>query len=142
MAQDTLGASLILNPNDANWPTVLKDQKIRIDLALDNIAGPLLPKVIETLAQNARIACIGQLAGPVPQFSPATLFFKRITMRGIYVGAYTTPQSRTAWNQIIEMMNQTKARPIVDTIFSFDRVHDAFDRLKEGPMGKVLVKIS
>jgi len=62
-------------------------------------------------------------------------------MRGIHVGAYTAHEARAAWNKIIEMMAQTNARPIVDSIFSFDRVPQAFERLKEGPMGKVLVRI-
>ena len=68
-----------------------------MELAIDNIAGPLLPRVIETLGQNGRVSGIGQLAGAVPQFSPATLFFRRITMKGVYVGAYTAIQARQAW---------------------------------------------
>jgi NADPH2:quinone reductase len=138
-----LGASIILDPNDEQWVAKLKEllKTQKVELAIDNIAGSLLPKVIETLAHNGRISCIGQLAGPVTQFSPATLFFKRIAMKGVFVGAYNASQARAAWNRVLELLKRTKSRPIVDSIHSFDRVPDAFERLKQGPMGKVLVKI-
>jgi hypothetical protein len=31
---------------------------------------------------------------------------------------------------------------VVDQVFAFDRVKEAFARLAEGPMGKVLVRVS
>lgn len=138
-----LGASIVLDPNDEQWVTKLKEHLNgqKIELAIDNIAGPLLAKVIETLGHNGRVSCIGQLAGLVPQFSPATLFFKRLAMRGVFVGAYSALQARAAWQKVLEQLKRTKARPIVDSIHPFDRAPDAFERLKQGPMGKVLVKI-
>jgi len=138
-----LGATMVLDPNDEQWPARLKEMLHgqKVELAIDNIAGPLLPRVIETLAQSGRVSCIGQLAGPVPQFSPATLFFRRIAMRGVFVGAYNPMQARQAWGKVLELLKKTKARPIVDSIFAFDRALEAFEKLKQGPMGKVLVKI-
>ncbi|HEV8604462.1 MAG TPA: zinc-binding alcohol dehydrogenase family protein [Tepidisphaeraceae bacterium] len=138
-----LGATIVLDPNDAQWVEKLKEMLHgqKMELAIDNIAGPLLPRVIDTLGQNGRVSCIGQLAGPVPQFSPATLFFKRISMKGVHVGAYNAMQARQAWGKVLELLKRTKARPIVDSIFPFDRALDAFEKLKKGPMGKVLVKI-
>ncbi|HEV8378121.1 MAG TPA: zinc-binding alcohol dehydrogenase family protein [Tepidisphaeraceae bacterium] len=138
-----LGATIVLDPNDEQWVQKLKEMLAgkKVELAIDNIAGPLLPRVIDALGPNGRMSCIGQLAGPVPQFSPATLFFKRIVMKGVFVGAYSPSQARQAWGKVLELLKRTKARPIVDSIFAFDRVLDAFERLKQGPMGKVLVKI-
>lgn len=138
-----LGATIVLDPNDEQWVQKLKEMLAgkKVELAIDNIAGPLLPRVIDALGPNGRLSCIGQLAGPVPQFSPATLFFKRIVMKGVFVGAYNPSQARQAWGKVLELLKRTKARPIVDSIFAFDRVLDAFERLKQGPMGKVLVKI-
>src|SRR3954470_2410813 len=105
-----LGASLVLDPNDEQWVMKLKEQLNgqKIELAIDNIAAPLLPKVIETLGDNGRISCIGQLAGPVPQFSPATLFFKRIAMRGVFVGAYNAAQARAAWGKVLQLLKRAK----------------------------------
>jgi NADPH2:quinone reductase len=138
-----LGADFVLDPNNERWVGKLKDylHSQRIDLAIDNIGGPLLPKVIETLGVNGRVSCVGQLAGPVPNFSPASLFFRRIAMRGVFVGAYNAANAREAWKAVLELMKPTGARPIVDSIFPMERLMDAFEKLKEGPMGKVLVKI-
>jgi len=138
-----LGATIVLDPNDEQWPAKLKEMLAgqKVELAIDNIGGPLLPRVIGMLGPNGRVSCIGQLAGPVPQFSPATLFFKRITMKGVHVGAYSALQARQAWGKVLELLKRPKARPIVDSIFPFDQVPAAFERLKQGPMGKVLVKI-
>jgi NADPH2:quinone reductase len=62
-------------------------------------------------------------------------------MKGVYVGAYTAIQARQAWGKVLELLKRTKTRPIVDSIHSFDHVPEAFERLKQGPMGKVLIKI-
>src|SRR3989440_598760 len=133
-----IGATTVLDPNDEQWPAKLKEILAgqKVELAIDNIAGPLLPRGIETLGQNGRVSCIGQLAGAMPQFSPATLFFRRITIKGVYVGAYTAIQARQAWGKVLELLKRTKTRPIVDSIYSFDRVPEAFERLRHGPMGK------
>jgi NADPH2:quinone reductase len=38
-------------------------------------------------------------------------------------------------------LNKTGARPLIDHVFPFDQLPAAFDRLAQGPMGKVLVRI-
>src|SRR2546421_977318 len=83
-----LGATIVLDPNDDQWPAKLKEQLHgqKIELAIDNIPGPLLPRVIEKLGPNGRVSGIGQLAGAGPQFSPATPFFRRSTIKGVYGG--------------------------------------------------------
>src|SRR4051812_14183373 len=71
-----LGADVTLDPQDPNWRQQLKASlpNRKVDLAIDNIGGTLLPQVIDTLGQNARVSCVGALAGPVPSFNTASLF--------------------------------------------------------------------
>ncbi len=111
-----------------------------MDLAIDNIGGALLPEMIETLGNHGRVSCVGMLAGPVPQFNTATLFFRRLRLGGVAVGAYTPPESRQAWEQLLAILNQARARPLVDHVFAFEQLPQAFERLKAGPMGKVLLE--
>ena len=49
-----LGAAHTLDPGDAQWTDKLKTTLAgrRVDLAIDNIGGPLLPQVIETLQRQ------------------------------------------------------------------------------------------
>lgn len=138
-----LGAAAAFDPADTQWrrqlKAFLKDR--RVDLAIDNIGGPLLPDVIDTLGEKGKVSIVGRLAGPVPLFNTATLFFRRIRLGGVAVGAYTNPESQAAWRAILELLNRTGAKPLVDRIFPFDQLHAAFARLAEGPMGKVLLKM-
>jgi NADPH2:quinone reductase len=139
-----LGATMTFDPSDPAWPKKLKEALAgrRVDLAIDNIGGPLFNQVIETLADRGRISCVGRLAGPVTQFNTASLFFRRLRIGGVAVGAYTPTQSRLAWNELLKLLEKTNAKPIVDRVFAFDQLPAAFARLADGPMGKVLLRVS
>jgi NADPH2:quinone reductase len=136
-----IGAGVVLNPEDAGWGKKLKEQLEgrRVDLAVDNIGGALLPQVIETLGNNGRVSVVGRLAGPVPEFNTASLFFRRLKIGGVAVGAYTNAESRAAWSEIVKLLGSKGAKPVVDQVFSFVDLPAAFERLKSGPMGKVLL---
>lgn len=138
-----LGAAIVLDSEDSSWRDRLKQQLggRRVNLAIDNIGGKLLPQVIDTLGEWGKVSLVGRLAGPVPQFNTASLFFRRIRLGGVAVGAYTIDESRSAWTGIVEQMNRVGARPLVDSVFPFEKLPQAFQRLSEGPMGKVLLKV-
>jgi NADPH2:quinone reductase len=138
-----LGADLTFDPTDANWKKSLKEQlgKRRVDLAIDMIGGPLFSDLIDTLGNRGRVSCVGRLAGPVPNFNTATLFFRRIRIGGVAVHAYAVIEARTAWEEALKLLNKTGAKPIVDSVFEFARLKDAFAGLEQGPMGKVLVNV-
>jgi NADPH2:quinone reductase len=138
-----LGASIVLDPEDAEWHKTLKAKldPRRIDLAIDSIGGDLFPRVVDSLGMNGKVSVVGQLAGPVPKFSTATLFFRRLRIGGVAVGTYTPPESQAAWKAIVEILHRAGAKPIVDSVFPFEQLLDAFARLKQGPMGKVLVSV-
>jgi NADPH2:quinone reductase len=139
----SLGASLVLDPANPGWRKELAAflGKRKVDLAIDSVGGTLFPNLIATLGDRGRVSVVGRLAGEVPQFNTATLFFRRIRIGGVAVGAYTNQESRQAWKACLELMNRTGARPLIDHVFPFDQLHAAFERLAEGPMGKVLIKV-
>jgi NADPH:quinone reductase len=138
-----LGADYAIDPSDAGWPAKLKAilGTQRVDLAIDNIGGAMLPQVIETLGNWGKVSVVGRLAGPVPQFNTASLFFRRIRLGGVAVGSYTRAEAQAAWTAVVRLLGKAGARPIVDQVFPFDQILPAFDRLAAGPMGKVLVEI-
>jgi NADPH2:quinone reductase len=137
-----IGADITLNPTEANWRKTALEQNAghRVDLAIDNIGGSNLPEVIDSLAEHGRVSCVGRLAGPVPQFNTASLFFRRLKMGGVAVGTYTAPQAQAAWEKVVELLGSRGAKPLVDSIFPFGEVKTAFARLAAGPMGKVLLR--
>jgi NADPH:quinone reductase len=138
-----LGAAATFNPDDSQWRRQAKRMLAsrRVDLAIDNIGGKLLPEVIDTLGELGKVSLVGRLAGPVPSFNTAALFFRRIRMGGVAVGACTSAETRASWRQVLELMARTGARPQVDQIFPFDQLPPAFERLAQGPMGKVLLEV-
>lgn len=139
-----LGATWTLNPEDAQWPATLKQllKPRRVDLIVDNIGGSLLPKMIDTLGMNGGISLVGMLGGPVPQFNTASLFFRRLQMRGVAVGSYSVEENRSAWRQVVALLSSKNQRPVIDSVFPMQQVPAAFARLAEGPMGKVLVDVN
>jgi NADPH2:quinone reductase len=139
-----LGAKAGFDPHDRQWKKQLKTFLAgkRVDLAIDNIGGPLFSDVIETLGEWGKVSVVGRLAGPVPEFNTAALFFKRLRIGGVAVGSYTNAESRAAWTKILAILDASNARPLVDRVLPFDQLPAAFARLAEGPLGKVVVRVS
>jgi NADPH2:quinone reductase len=139
-----LGANLVPNPEDPEWRRELTEavRGRRVDLAIDNIGGPLFNQVLETLGEHGRVSCVGRLAGPVPEFNTASLFFRRLRIGGVAVGAYTPAEAQAAWGRVLELLGKTGARPLIDSVWEFERLKEAFAKLKEGPMGKVVLRVS
>jgi NADPH2:quinone reductase len=139
-----LGVAAVFDPNDPLWRKALKVALAprRVDLAIDSIGGELLPQVIETLGDSGKVSIVGRLAGPVPNFNTSSLFFRRLRLGGVAVGAYTNAESRAAWQDILVLLSRTGARPLVDQVFPFEELPEAFERLAEGPIGKVLLQVS
>jgi NADPH:quinone reductase len=136
-----IGATDAFDPEDPQLRHEIKKRlgTVRVDLAVDNVGGRLLPQVIDTLGELGKVSLVGRLAGPVPDFNTAALFFRRIRMGGVAVGAYTNAEARDAWKQVLEVLARAGARPVVDRVFPFEQLPEAFQRLREGPMGKVLL---
>ena len=139
-----LGADFTFDPEDpqlhANVLAAVAPR--RIDLVVDNVAGPLFPVVVGMLGYGGRISVVGRSAGPVPEFNTGTLFFKRARIGGVAVGDYTPASAREAWNAIVSRLDSIERRPVIDRVFPFARVREAFARLAAAPLGKVLVRVA
>jgi NADPH2:quinone reductase len=138
-----LGAAHTFDPQAPNWRQAAKAAIAprRVDLVVDNLGGKLLPEVIELLGDLGKVSVVGRLAGPVPEFNTATLFFRRIRIGGVAVGAWTSTESQGAWMEIVRLLSNADARPQVDSIFPFEDLPKAFERLAQGPMGKVVLVV-
>lgn len=137
------GVDLVVDPSSEEFVASVRAfaGKAGVALAVDNIAGPTFTKVIDTLGMHGRISVVGRLAGPVPEFNTASLFFRRLRIGGVAVGTYTAEESQAAWQTVLEKLKAAGRRPLVDSVHAFDDVLAAFERLRQGPLGKVVVKI-
>jgi NADPH:quinone reductase len=114
----------------------------KVDLVLDNIGGPLFNEVIAMLGYGGRISVVGRSAGPVPEFNTASLFFRRNRIGGVAVSDYTRDAAQAAWGEIVRRLDAMGRRPVIDRIFPFEETKQAFARLAQGPLGKVVIRVA
>lgn len=138
-----LGAEFVFNPESETWSKECRAKlaPAKVNLVIDNIGGPLFSKTLDLLAMHGRVSVVGRLAGPVPEFNTAALFFRRLRIGGVAVGSYTPDESQAAFSALLKLMDATGDRPVIDHVFSFADLPKAFDWLEQGPMGKVLISI-
>lgn len=139
-----IGCDQTIDPTVADWPTKLAESMngVGVDLAVDVVGGEGFNKVIACLAEKGRISTLGQSAGPVPNFKPGSIFFKLNKIGGVSVANYSATESHEAWQQIVRLLGRTNAKPIVDCVFSFEQAKEAFARLEDSPVGKVVVRVA
>lgn len=137
-----LGADFVFDPADAGLRKAVGAAIAprKVDLAIENVGGPLFNDVLALLGQGGRVSVVGRSAGVVPEFNSAALLFRRNRIGGVLVASNSRPEARSAWAEVVDRLQRTGARPVVDRVFAFDAVKEAFARLAEGPMGKVLVR--
>lgn len=138
----SLGADFVFNPADELWTkTLTKEHSVKVNLVVDNVGGEGFNDLLNVMDMNGRISVVGRLAGPVPSFNTASLFFRRLRIGGVAVGTYSRKEAHAAWTELVRLMDATSQKPLVDHVFEFDQLPQAFARLKEGPLGKVLLRI-
>jgi NADPH2:quinone reductase len=139
-----LGADFVFDPADDNLRKIVMKAIApkKVDIAVDNVGGALFNQVIPMLGYGGRISAVGRSGGAVPEFNTATLFFRRNRIGGVAVSDYTPATAQEAWKQIVNRLDATGKRPVVDRVFPFEEVKSAFARLANGPMGKVLVWVA
>jgi NADPH2:quinone reductase len=139
-----LGADFVFDPSEKGLRKLVLSAIApkRVDIIVDSVGGALFNEIVAMLGYAGRISVVGRSAGVVPEFNTATLFFRRNRIGGVAVADYSPEYAKTAWGQIVSRLNSLGKRPVVDGVFPFSDVKDAFARLSEGPMGKVLVKVA
>jgi len=139
-----LGADFVFDPGLKDLRKAVKAAIAprQLDLVVDNVGGELFNTLLAMLGYGGRISVVGRSAGTVPEMNTAMLFFRRIRIGGVFVGDYSVPQAKDAWERIVHLLELQGSRPVVDGVFPFAEAKAAFARLSQGPMGKVLVKVA
>jgi NADPH2:quinone reductase len=139
-----LGADFVFDPGEGNLrkAVLASISPKHVDMAVDNVGGALFHQVVAMLGYGGRISVVGRSGGTVPEFNTATLFFRRNRIGGVAVGDYTAQGAHMAWKDIVGRLNAIGRRPVVDATFPFEDVKLAFNRLEQGPMGKVLLRVA
>lgn len=136
-----LGADFVVDSASENLGKSIKSALDggRVDLVVENLGGPHIQHSLEVLAKKGRINVVGLLTGLMSEVQVALLLFKRAVIRGISVGDFTEQEAQEAWRGIVATLDKAGQRPVVDRVFAFTEVQEAFAHMAKGPMGKVLV---
>lgn len=100
------------------------------------VGGPgTLARSMRAVGYAGRIALIGFLAGFEGDTNPGPLMGKGASLHGVFVG------NRAMLEELGAAIEANRIKPVIDRVFGFEAVHDAFDYQKRGAFGKVVIQI-
>ncbi|TGQ71472.1 MAG: NAD(P)-dependent alcohol dehydrogenase [Mesorhizobium sp.] len=103
---------------------------------LEMVGGDNARRSLQALAADGRLSVIGLLGSMELNFPIVPFLRNRITVQGISVG------HRRAFERMNQAIETLKIKPVVDKVFGFDEVPQAFEHLEKGPFGKVVISTS
>ena len=137
---EELGADDLINYKEReDWDKAVLEltEKRGVDHVVEVGGAGTLQKSLKAVKMGGHIAVIGVLSG-AGEINHVPIFMKAVRMQGIFVGS----------KQMFEQMNQmfcqhNHLKPVVDKVFGFDEIKDAFKYMEAGAhFGKIVVKIS
>jgi len=126
---------------DTNDPDIVENVKAfgGADVILDVVGGKIFAKAIEMANPYGRICVVGALGGVKSEVDPVQIIFKRLQIYGLQVSLYEAEESQRALQELLEVLEPSKGKIMIDKVFPFDQVQEAFEHMRHGPMGKVIV---
>lgn len=133
-----MGAEAVVNyKTDERWgKTINKLTDGGVDHVLDVGGGSTMKQSIEATKIGGHISAIGILSGGRKgELTFPKLFFKHLTLKGIAVG------SREMQQDMVNAINVSGMKPVIDKSFSFDQLADAFRYQESGAhFGKIVLE--
>jgi NADPH:quinone reductase-like Zn-dependent oxidoreductase len=109
------------------------------DVVVDTVGGAFLPQALEMANRYGRILSVGALGGTTCAIDPTQLIFKRLALHGVQVALYSDEGVQRAWTEVCRAVAPTGRRVPIDRVFAFEDVPAAFEHLRRGAFGKVVV---
>ncbi len=109
--------------------------RIGVDHVVEVGGAGTLPKSLQAARIGGRISLIGVLSGRGNEIDPMSILFKSLAVQGIYVG------SREMFEAMNQAIAQHELQPIIDRIFAFTEVKEAYSYLKSAAhFGKIVIQ--
>lgn len=103
------------------------------DVNVETVGGRNLRKSSAAAALNGRIALIGFLDGADAAVDLPPVLLKRLRIAGETVG------HRRSFERMLRGIVAAGIEPVIDSVLPFAEAPGAFDRLRRGPFGKVVI---
>ena len=106
-----------------------------VDQLLDVAGGEGMNRSVAATRVGGQISVIGFLTGQSTALDLMQVIFRRTVIRGIAVG------SARAFERMNAFLSEHRIRPVIDRVYAFDQVREAYEHLGRGPFGKVVIRV-
>ena len=131
-----LGADDTLNyREDPKWGKTLSKKYGGIDHIIEVGGANTLAQSLRAVRFGGHISMIGVLSGVSSEVNLLPILMQQLKIQGVLVG------HREGFEAMNRGLNVNKLRPVVDKVFGFDEVTEAFEHLSAGRhFGKVCIR--
>lgn len=135
---EELGANETINyARRDDWDKAVLEltEKRGVDHVVEVGGAGTMAKSVAAARMGGNVAVIGVLSGK-GDFDPTMILMKALRMHGIFVG------SRAMFERMNRFIEMHSIHPVIDRVFSFDQVHEAFRHMEsQEHFGKIVIKI-
>lgn len=118
-----------------------------VDVVLELVGGAYVPESLASLSDRGRLVLVGLLAGSRADVDLGVVLRKRLHVFGTVLRSRPLEEkilaARLLERHIAPLVASGALRPIVDRVFSLDRIADAYDVVARGDLfGKVVLDVA
>ena len=107
-----------------------------VDHVIEVGGAGTLARSMNAVRHGGRVSLIGVLSGAGAEIDPMPILAKQIQIQGVFVG------SREMFEDMNRAITFHNLKPVIDTIFKFDQVHEALKWMASGShFGKIVVRV-
>ncbi len=131
-----MGAAGEANYTMENWHKQLNMVSGGFDVIIDGAAGDQMNVLLDLLRPGGRLISYGATLGRPEFLNVYKIYWKQLRLQG------TTMGSDKDFSDMLEFINEHKMLPIVDSVYPFEAIGDAFARMQQGEQfGKIVVSM-
>jgi putative PIG3 family NAD(P)H quinone oxidoreductase len=143
-----LGADVAINYKTQDFVEVVKSETggRGVDVILDMVGAPYIPKNIEILADQGRHASIAFLKGAKAEINFFDVMRKRLTLTGSTLRPRTLEEKTAIAEElrthVLPLLAARRVVPVIDSIFPLARAADAHAKMEaDTHIGKIILTV-
>jgi NADPH:quinone reductase-like Zn-dependent oxidoreductase len=107
-----------------------------VDVIIDSTGAVNWNGCLENLVKGGRLVTYGRTTGRMAETNISLVFWNQLQIIG------STMSNRREFNRVIQLIFEGKLHPVVDSVFPFTQVRQAYERLENsGQFGKIVIRI-
>lgn len=133
----SIGAKAGVNYNDTDWDKKIISQcNNKLDVIIDGTGGINISKAVDICSYGGRIVSYGATLGSADNFSLHKVYWKQLKLSGSTMG------SQRDFSEMLKFINVNKVVPVIDKVFPWENICDAFTRMEHSEqLGKIVIDV-